>query len=53
MLLPMGPTHMSFLLVEEFSAMCLMSAIEGLRAANYVMGRNAYSWSSSAMTGSR
>jgi transcriptional regulator GlxA family with amidase domain len=36
---------MTFLLVEEFSAMCLMSAIEGLRAANYVMGRKAYTWS--------
>ena len=36
---------MTFLLVEDFSAMCLMSAIEGLRAANYVLGRTAYSWS--------
>ncbi len=41
----MTPIHMTFLLVEEFSAMCLMSAIEGLRAANYVLGRPAYSWS--------
>ena len=35
---------MTFLLVEEFSAMCLMSAIEGLRSANYLLGRNAYNW---------
>jgi transcriptional regulator GlxA family with amidase domain len=35
---------MTFLLVEEFSAMCLMSAVEALRAANYVMGKEAYRW---------
>ena len=39
-----GTIHMSFLLVEDFSAMCLMSAVEGLRSANYLLGRNAYSW---------
>lgn len=40
-----GVTHMAFLLVEDFSAMCLMAAMEGLRGANYVMGKQAYSWS--------
>jgi len=39
-----GVTHMTFFLVDEFSAMCLMSAIEGLRSANYLLGRRAYSW---------
>lgn len=42
---PKGVTHMAFLLVEDFSAMCLMSAMEGLRAANYVLGKEAYRWS--------
>ncbi|MEZ5800649.1 MAG: GlxA family transcriptional regulator [Nitratireductor sp.] len=39
-----GVTHMSFLLIDDFSALCLMSAIEGLRAANYVLGRKTYDW---------
>lgn len=39
-----GTTHMAFLLVDEFSAMCLISAVEGLRSANYLLGRKAYSW---------
>jgi len=37
-------THMSFLLVEQFSAMCLMSAIEALRAVNHVLKKEVYSW---------
>ena len=36
---------MAFLLVEEFSAMCLMAGVETLRAANYVLGTKAYGWS--------
>ncbi|MCB1461410.1 MAG: GlxA family transcriptional regulator [Nitratireductor sp.] len=39
-----GTIHMTFLLVEDFSAMCLMSAVEGLRSANYLLGQKAYSW---------
>ncbi|MFZ1815295.1 MAG: GlxA family transcriptional regulator [Rhizobiaceae bacterium] len=39
-----GTTHMSFLLVEDFSALCLIAAIEGLRAANYVLNRKVYDW---------
>lgn len=35
---------MTFLLVEEFSAMCLISAIEALRSANYILKKKAYSW---------
>jgi len=38
------PTVMTFMLVEQFSAMCLISTIEALRAANHVMGINAYKW---------
>jgi transcriptional regulator GlxA family with amidase domain len=37
-------TRFSFFLVDEFSAMCLMSAVEALRAANYVLGRKVYEW---------
>jgi transcriptional regulator GlxA family with amidase domain len=36
--------RMSFVLVDDFSAMCLMSALEGLRSANYLLGRPAYDW---------
>ncbi|GIL00975.1 MAG: AraC family transcriptional regulator [Alphaproteobacteria bacterium] len=39
-----GVTHMTFLLVDDFSAMCLMSAVEGLRSANYLLGRTVYRW---------
>ena len=39
-----GVTRLAFLLVEEFSAMCLISAMEALRAANYILGKNAYHW---------
>lgn len=39
-----GTIHMTFLLVDDFSAMCLMSAVEGLRSANYLLGHKAYSW---------
>ena len=39
-----GVTHMTFLLIDDFSAMCLMSAVEGLRSANYLLGRTVYRW---------
>jgi transcriptional regulator GlxA family with amidase domain len=35
---------MTFLLVERFSAMCFIAAIEGLRAANLVLTQNTYDW---------
>lgn len=38
------PTRMTFLLIEEFSAMCLISAIEALRSANYILKRQVYTW---------
>ena len=41
---PSRVTCMTFLLVDQFSAMCLIAAIEGLRAANYALGRQVYSW---------
>lgn len=42
---PVGPpVTMTFLLIEQYSAMCLISAIEGLRAANHVSGSTLYTW---------
>jgi transcriptional regulator GlxA family with amidase domain len=38
------PTDVTFLLVDQFSAMCLISSVEALRAANHVMGKPAYRW---------
>ncbi len=35
---------MTFLLIERFSAMCLMSAVESLRGANHVMGGEFFQW---------
>ncbi len=39
-----GITQMAFLLVEDFSAMSLVSAVESLRSANYLLGRTSYDW---------
>ncbi len=37
-------TMMSFLLIDQFAAMSLISAIESLRMANYVTGEELYRW---------
>ena len=38
------PVDVTFLLVEQFSAMCVVVAIDTLRAANYFLGYEAYRW---------
>lgn len=38
------PVDVTFLLVEQFSAMCVIVAIDTLRAANYFLGYEAYRW---------
>ena len=35
---------MTFLLIEQFSAMCLMAAVESLRSANYITGEKRFVW---------
>ena len=36
--------RIGFLLLPQFSMMCLLSAVEPLRAANRFLGREAYTW---------
>jgi AraC family transcriptional regulator, glycine betaine-responsive activator len=38
------PTVLTFLLIEEFSAMCVVSAVDTLRAANRILGFEGYHW---------
>lgn len=38
------PVEIAFLLIEEFSAMSVTTAVETLRAANRLLRRDAYSW---------
>lgn len=38
------PRRIGFLLLPRFSMMCLLSAVEPLRAANRTLGREAYVW---------
>ncbi len=40
-----SPEHFGFLLLEKFSSLCLANALEPLRAANLIAGRNLYTWS--------
>lgn len=44
--------HFVFLLLEEFSQMCFMCAIEALRQGNRATGQEVYSWSVAAESGS-
>lgn len=37
--------HFSFLLLPDYSNLCLFNALEPLRAANYYIGRTYYTWS--------
>ena len=39
-----GPRRIGFLLLPSFSMMCLLSAVEPLRAANRTLGYTAYDW---------
>ena len=39
-----GPTRLAFLLVPQFSLISVVSALEPLRAANRLLGREAYRW---------
>lgn len=41
---PTRPTTLAFLLVPEFSMLSVVSAVEPLRAANRLIGREAYAW---------
>ncbi|MEM7686395.1 MAG: GlxA family transcriptional regulator [Pseudomonadota bacterium] len=38
------PTHVTFLLIEAFSMLSVASALEPLRQANRLLGREAYAW---------
>jgi transcriptional regulator GlxA family with amidase domain len=38
------PTTLAFLLIREFSMLSVVSAVEPLRAANRLLGREAYAW---------
>lgn len=38
------PVVLTFLLIEEFSALCVVTAVDALRAANRVLGFEAYRW---------
>lgn len=39
-----SPVRIGFLLIEGFSAMAFISAVEGLRSANRLLNTNAYEW---------
>ncbi|MEM9764866.1 MAG: helix-turn-helix domain-containing protein [Pseudomonadota bacterium] len=41
---PGAPAHVTVLLAHGFSNQCLANTVEPLRAANTVLGRQAYSW---------
>lgn len=41
---PTRPTSLAFLLVPEFSMLSVVSAVEPLRAANRLLGSEAYAW---------
>ncbi len=41
---PERPTAVAFLLIREFSMLSVVSAVEPLRAANRLLGREAYAW---------
>ena len=41
---PDKPRRFVFVLLDQFSLMCFASAIESLRIANRMAGRNAYTW---------
>ncbi|MEM9732301.1 MAG: GlxA family transcriptional regulator [Pseudomonadota bacterium] len=43
--------HLAFLAVDQFSMMCLVAAMEPLRAANRLAARHFYSWSLVSITG--
>lgn len=43
--------HYIFFLLPEFSNLCLANAVEPLRAANHILGREAYSWSLASLEG--
>lgn len=42
---PVRPIDIAFLLIEQFSAMSVTTAVETLRAANRLLGYQAYRWS--------
>jgi AraC family transcriptional regulator, glycine betaine-responsive activator len=39
-----NPKVLTFLLIEEFSAMCVITAVDTLRAANRILGFEGYRW---------
>jgi len=39
-----APINFTFVMIEQYAAMPFVSAIEGLRAANRILGEEAYSW---------
>lgn len=41
---PSRPTTLAFLLIREFSMLSVVSAVEPLRAANRLLGRQFYAW---------
>lgn len=45
------PVHTCFLLFDGFSNHCLANAVEPLRAANTISGRDLYRWSFASLTG--
>ena len=47
-----GATHVGFLLVPDFALLAYASAIEPLRAANRLSGRDLYRWSHVSLDGS-
>ncbi|WP_054142460.1 GlxA family transcriptional regulator [Bosea sp. AAP35] len=46
-----GPTHVGFLLIPDFALLAYASAIEPLRAANRLSGRDLYRWSHVSIDG--
>ncbi|WP_439500143.1 GlxA family transcriptional regulator [Bosea sp. (in: a-proteobacteria)] len=46
-----APTHVGFLLIPDFALLAYASAIEPLRAANRLSGRNLYRWSHVSIDG--
>ncbi len=46
-----GPLHYAFLLLPQFSNLCLANAMEPLRAANHFAGTRLYDWSLVSLEG--
>ncbi len=49
--MPIKPLHYAFLLLPEFSNLCLANAVEPLRAANHFAGAGLYDWSLLSLDG--